>query len=142
MGITLTPQQEKELTVLGVATLYLFGSHAQGVAGPLSDYDFAVLLHDPALLRVPAKKEALYDALYTLLSPLCPRDLTNDVIDIVFLDERRTSLELQMNVIRNGTVLFDGDPRRRADFTEVVMERYCDFRPILDLFDRTILQSV
>ncbi|MBI4261912.1 nucleotidyltransferase domain-containing protein [Candidatus Uhrbacteria bacterium] len=142
MTILISRTERDRLASLGVATLSLFGSHAEGVSGPLSDYDFAVLLRNPNLLKDAPQKEALYDALYELLAPLCPRDLRNDVIDIVFLDDVRVPLELKMHVIRHGHVLFDSDPRQRADFEERIMELSCDFQPILTMFDRAILQRI
>ncbi|MBI5798589.1 MAG: nucleotidyltransferase domain-containing protein [Candidatus Yonathbacteria bacterium] len=142
MSILFSTTERDRLTSLGVTTLFLFGSHAEGLSGPLSDYDFAVLLRNPRLLNDTQQKEALYDALYQLLAPLCPRDLVNDVIDIVFLDDVRVPLELKMHVISHGTVLFDGNPRQRADFEERIMELSCDFQPILTMFDRAILQRI
>lgn len=127
---------QKKLTILGVKVLYLFGSRAQGVAGPLSDYDFAVLMDRPGARR----GDATYDALYDMLAPLCPRTLKNDVIDIVFLDA--ASLELRFHVIRYGQILLDVNPSARGRFEERTMEEYCDFRPLLDIFDHAVLARV
>ncbi len=124
------------LRKLGVVSLYLFGSRAQGVAGPRSDFDFAVLMGSAGHQR----GDATYDALYDLLSPLCPRTLQNDVLDMVFLDD--AGLELKTHVLRYGKVLFDADPRARLQFEEQTMLEYADYKPILDTFDRAILQRV
>lgn len=121
---------------MGVKTVYLFGSRARGTAGPLSDYDFAVLTKKKGHQR----GGQLYDTLYDILSPLCPRNRKNDVIDIVFLDN--VSLELKFHVIRYGKIIFDSDPLGRGRFEEQVIEEYCDFRPILNMFDKTILASI
>jgi len=42
--ITISKTDQNKLAALGVQSLYLFGSRAQGVEGPLSDYDFGVLM--------------------------------------------------------------------------------------------------
>lgn len=138
-SIQLSDETQRALAELGVVALYLFGSRAQGIEGPLSDYDFAVLVKDPQVLKDAKQKTVLYNALYNILSPLCPRTLANDIIDIVFLDDVRVPLELKMHVVEYGKILFEDHPRQRADFVEKTVEMYCDFRPILDMFDRAIL---
>lgn len=131
------PQKTKQqLKRLGVTALYLFGSRAQGLAGPLSDYDFGVLVKDAKKTR----DSKLYLKLYDILSPLCPRTLKNDVIDIIFLNQ--APLELKFHIIKRGRVLFDANPRTRLNFEEKTMLEYCDYRPMLNMFDKIILASL
>lgn len=132
----LSEKIRQRLTSLGVVSLYLFGSRAMGLAGPLSDFDFGVLMEKEGHRR----GDAVYEKLYDILSPICPRTLDNDTIDIVFLDN--APLELQAHVVRYGKILLDANPLRRGRFEEKVIEDYCDFRPVLDLFDRAILASL
>lgn len=135
---SLPQKAKKQLKKLGIVAVYLFGSRAQGVAGPLSDYDFGMLMS-----KYNSENHGkLYDAVYDILSPVCPRTLKNDVIDIVFLNNENVSLELKMHVIRYGLLLLDEDPQRRVNFEERVMLEYCDFRPMLDMMDKTILASL
>lgn len=136
MDIKFSKQDKDHLRALGVAALYLFGSRAQGVAGPLSDYDFAVLMKEPGQKR----GGKVYNQLYEILSPLCPRTLKNDIIDIIFL--RDTPLELRFHVIRYGKVLFDAQPLRRLRFEVETQLLYNDYRPILDMFDKAILATI
>ena len=136
MDIVISPQNQAKLKELGVQALYLFGSRAMGTAHPLSDFDFAVLRD----VHTARHSGEMYDALYDILSPLCPRTLENDAIDIVFLD--KVSLELRMHVVRYGKVLYDNDPRSRVNFEEKTVIEYADFKPILDMFDQTILASL
>ncbi len=136
MKIKFTPLIKKQLTALGIVAVYLFGSRAQGRAGPLSDFDFAILMNKEGHRR----GSRLYDEIYDLLSPFCHRTLENDVIDIIFL--RDVPLELRMHVVRYGKVLFDHNPSARANFEAETVDAYCDFRPILDMFDKTILASL
>lgn len=129
-------EQQKTLSKLGVEALYLFGSRAQDVKSPLADYDYAVLTKK----RGHNKGDELYLTLYDILSLVSPRTLKNDVIDIVFL--RDAGLELRFHVIRYGKVLFETDLKARLDFESETTLLYCDYRPLLDAFDRTILQSL
>lgn len=134
--ITLSKTDQKNLHALGVQALYLFGSRAQGVAGPFSDYDFGVLMAEEGHKR----GGKLYDAIYDIISPLCPRTLENDVIDIVFV--RDAPLELRFHIIRYGKVLFDANPRERGRFEDITTMLYCDYRPLLDMFDKAILATL
>lgn len=134
--ITLSKTDQNNLLALGVQALYLFGSRAQGIEGPLSDYDFGVLMASEGHKR----GGKVYDAIYDILSPLCPRTLENDIIDIVFV--RDAPLELRFNIIRYGKVLFDENPRERGRFEDNTTMLYCDYRPILDMFDKAILASL
>lgn len=136
MNIPIPSSQLEALRSLGVQSLYLFGSRAQDSHGPLSDYDFAVLIKSPGHKR----GDKTYNALYDILSPLCERTLKNDVIDIVFLNN--APLELRMHVVRYGKVLFDDAPSARLAFEEQTVLEYADYRPILDMFDKAILASL
>lgn len=139
--INLQDDDKNALRKLGVAALYLFGSRAAGVEGPLSDYDFGILLKDSSLVKPGNDTQKLYQALYDFLSPLCPRTLENDVIDIIFL-QSGVSLELQAHIVRDGKVLFDENPILRADYEAQVMMRMADFQPILNIFDQAILDRI
>lgn len=134
--ITLSKTNKNNLRALGVQSLYLFGSRAQMVEGPLSDYDFGVLMESEGHKR----SDKIYDAMYDILAPLCPRTLDNDVIDIVFV--RDAPLELRFHIIRYGKVLFDANPRERGHFEDNTTMLYCDYRPLLDMFDKTILATL
>ena len=136
MSITLPKSTKEQLRALGVQCLYLFGSRAQGADGPLSDYDFAVLMSTAGNSR----GDTLHDRIYDLLAPLCERTLKNDVIDIVFV--RDVSLEMRFHIIRYGKILLDTDPLARANFESETQLLYCDYRPILDEFDNAILATI
>lgn len=127
---------QRILKAHGVLAVYLFGSRAQGQEGPLSDYDYAVLTKDGG----HGRGDELYSILYDVFGEISPRTLDNDAIDIVFLQD--TGLELRFHVIRYGVVLFDDDPGARLDFEAQTTLLYCDYRPLLDRFDRTILQTL
>ncbi len=136
MSVKLNASQRKTLNRLGVQALYLFGSRAQGRASSLSDYDYAVLMAKKGHSRLGP----LYFKLYELLSEVSPRDLRNDVLDIVFLKD--AGLELCFHVIRYGVVVCDGNAKARQKFEEQTTLLYCAYRPILDAFDRAILAAL
>lgn len=126
-----------ELKKLKVGLVYLFGSHAEGVAGPASDYDIGIVFTDSTIVR--GNTIEIYNALYNTFSDIF--DLSNfKAIDIVFLE--RAPLELRFDVISHGVVLFEISPEFRADFEERVEMLYRDFKPLLDEFDRTILERI
>lgn len=136
MDILFSHTDRVRLRSLGVVAAYLFGSRAVGREGPASDFDFAFLMESSGRRR----GDETYDALYDVLSPLCPRSAENDVIDIIFLND--APLELRAHVTRYGMVLFDADPLARGRFEQRTISESCDFRPLLEEIDRTILASL
>lgn len=129
-------RQKKIFKQAGVEAIYLFGSRAQEKEGLFSDYDYAVLVTE----KGHAKGDDLYFKLYDIFSEISPRTLKNDVIDIIFLKD--AGLELRFHVIRYGKVIYDDAPETRLDFEAQTMLLYCDYRPLLDAFDKTIIQSL
>ncbi|MBI3335364.1 MAG: nucleotidyltransferase domain-containing protein [Candidatus Portnoybacteria bacterium] len=127
---------KRQLEQCGVLAVYLFGSHAQGVAGALSDRDIAILLKDSRIIG--SNSFPLYEKLYDVFSELFPQDANH--LDIVFL--HRAPLELQFDVIRYGKVIFDASPNDRLDYEERVMLAYADFRPLLEELDQAVLSRI
>lgn len=145
--LQIMPADQQRIRDLGVATLYLFGSRAQGIAGPDSDYDFGVLFNDAAV----ANDTETYIKRYGELYDVCGEMLRNEPppsegayrhLDIVFLQRDTMPLELRFHVVRYGCVLFDGNPKQRVRFEERTVAQYCDFRPMLDCFDHAILAAI
>lgn len=136
MKIIFSKKDQERLKASGVETVYMFGSRAQSLQRPLSDFDFAFLMNKKGHRR----GGKIYDALYEIISPYCKRTLENDVIDIVFLND--APLELRFHVVRYGRILFDGEPTSRLNFEEKTMIEYCDYRPLLNYFDKAILKSL
>ncbi len=115
------------LTEAGVRALVLFGSQAQGVARPESDFDVAVIGGQPRI----------YDQLYDLLSKKINR-LVN--IDIVFLNQ--VTLELKSHVATYGQVLFEQNPKEFADFRQRVMVESSDFAPLRAIYSGATLARI
>lgn len=132
------PIPADRLRQLGVAVLYLFGSHAEGLATPASDIDVGVLFSRDAL-PLPKNKTELYNALYDIFTDVFDMSGFRD-IDIVFLNH--APLELRFDVITHGRVLFETDHGIRFDFEERVAALYRDFRPLLNEFNRGVLQRI
>lgn len=120
-----------EIGKLGVAIVYLFGSKATRRASRLSDIDIGIVLKTPASGR---DTRTLYHMLYQLFSEVYPRSK----LDIVFL--QTAPLTLQYSAIKDGKILFEEDPRFTADYVNLVMNQYLDFKPVLDLFDQVSME--
>lgn len=129
--IIFTQKEEKTLKVIGVEALVLFGSRAQALNGPKSDYDLAVLISSVA------KKKDVYDLVYDLISAKL-NQLIN--VDIVFLSE--APLELKNHVAKHGRVLYQANPRTFLQFKESVMNDYCDFAPLRFEFQKATLARI
>lgn len=130
---------------LGVEAVVLFGSHAEGIAGPSSDVDTGILIKDTSPLKDKdyQKKTELYNALYDILSSLVGRTVKRLCnIDIVFLQDEKVNLQLKFHVSKYGVPLFEKDRRAFADFKEYVMERYADFAPLRRIFNEAILAKI
>ena len=130
--MNLSPLQLEKLRNLGVSLIYLFGSYAEGKEGPLSDIDLAVLFHQES---VPGEENigGAYNALYDILTDLFPRKN----VDIIFL--QKTNLELRFDVITHGKILYESSREDRRSFEEKTTLLYADFKPLLKLFNQTLL---
>lgn len=118
---------KEEFKKLGILIVYFFGSKAIGRGSPLSDIDIGIVLKTP-LLNIDTR--ALYNKLFQIFSELYP----DSKVDIVFL--QTAPLALQFFAIKEGKILWEGDGRFTADYENLVIQRYLDFRPVLDIFDR------
>jgi len=102
-----------------IAVAYLFGSAANGEAGPGSDIDLAVLLHDPA-------GSAGFEVRLDLYAD-CSRVLKRNDIDVVVLNTAR-NLFLLNDVVQKGIVLYQCDSELREEFEVKIVHDFIDFR--------------
>lgn len=130
-------EQQQQLKDLDVGIVYLFGSHAEGLMGPMSDVDVAVVFRDPKVAKGDTTE--IYGKLYDLFADVFDLSGFKDM-DIVFLE--RAGLELKRDVITHGKVLFEISPEFRFDFEERTMLLAADFQPILKEFDRAVLERI
>lgn len=108
---------------------YLFGSHASGQAGPLSDIDLAVYLD--GRLDLFKWRLRLMDAL--------ARVLKSENFDLVVLNN--APILLSYEVIRNGIVLKD-DRQRRVMYESQTLRDYLDTAYLRDVQRRYLLEQI
>jgi predicted nucleotidyltransferase len=102
-----------------ISLIYLFGSQIEGQVGPLSDYDFGVLIDRP--------ESGPY--VRSRLSLELSHRIGVDRIDIVLLD--RVPIELIYTVISHGELLYQRDNAERIEYEARVMGLYFDYLPVL-----------
>lgn len=110
-----------------VKLLYLFGSQVEGKIGPMSDYDFGVLV-DAA--------ELTPDLEYHLGHQLALALPTTDV-DVVLLN--RAPIELAYAAIAQGRLLYEVDVATRVEYEAQVLSKYFDYLPVLCAQRRDLL---
>lgn len=109
-----------------LAAVYLFGSRARGHGGPLSDVDLAVVL------GAELDADARWRKRLALLTDAGQR-LGTDAVDLVVLED--APVTLGHRILRNGRLLSEVQPRRRAQVAERILRQYLDqayLRRVLD----------
>jgi len=107
---------------------YLFGSQADGTAGPQSDYDIALLVRQPSL------------ALQARLAHEIGIILGTGRVDVVSLNQ--APVELAYAVIVQGQLLSQRSVAERVEFEAKVLSLYADYLPILRRQREEILEDV
>lgn len=107
-----------------VLAVYLFGSHATGKAGPLSDIDLAFFI-DFSFID---EKDFPYGYQSFLITELMKLLGTNDV-DAIILNTAPPLLKFQ--VLKYGEVIFCRSESRRLEFYVKAFNQYQDIRPML-----------
>lgn len=115
-----------------VVAAYLFGSVARGEARANSDVDVAVLL----AAGEPADAKS-HDALFALQDDLEER--LHRRVDLVAMNG--APLDLLHRVLRDGVLVGDADPARRAEFEVQVRTQYLDFLPLLLRYRQRVLRG-
>ncbi len=105
-----------------IIALFLFGSYGTEGQTPLSDVDLAFLSEDEAF---ELEKE---------LSFMSKLEEIGKTEDINAVNLRKISIELQMEIISSGHLLYCRDEHQLADFKEKVIKFYCDIEPDLRSF--------
>ncbi|MGC8877666.1 MAG: type VII toxin-antitoxin system MntA family adenylyltransferase antitoxin [Anaerolineae bacterium] len=115
-----------------VVLAYLFGSHARGQAGPLSDVDFAVLLAGRP------NEDHCFDMRLELIGGLMGLLHTNEV-DVLILNQ--ASPALRYAVLRDGILIFCRDAQARIEFRVRTINEYLDLKPMLKRHGDAILEK-
>jgi len=114
-----------------VTVAYLFGSRARDDFNVESDIDIAVLLSQS--LSGP------YDFVRLVGESADELEVEDEKVNLVILND--ASLELAYKVISEGKVIFERDFERRVEFEVHVLESYMDFKPVLDLMRRSLIEE-
>lgn len=125
------PQLKTVFETHGVVLGYLFGSQAQGTAGPLSDLDIAVLLSP----EVP--RERWPEVQIKLICDLMSVFHHNDV-DVIILN--RAPALLAYEAARYGKVIYQDASQPHLDFLVLAISRYADTRRLRDIFTAYLLE--
>ena len=97
---------------------YIFGSQLKGKTGPLSDYDFAVLL----------SKKPSFQFKYELKNKLVSA-VGFEKVDLIILNN--ASIELKYHVVATGKIIFQKNSIIKTEFEADTLSRYFDYLPIL-----------
>lgn len=106
-----------------VSTVYLFGSHARGDAGPSSDVDVAVLFTAAPAATLMGPRLTLAGRLEQTLSV---------PVDLIVLNS--APADLVHRILRDGHLIVDRDPARRIRFEVAKRNEYFDLQPIRDAY--------
>ena len=120
---------------LGVASAYLFGSHAEGRAHRESDVDVGILLQ---WARYPTPGDR-FDMRVRLGSDLIAVVHHNEV-DVVILNDAPPLLGRK--VIYDGLRIFLGDPEADHEYVRNVQSRAADLKPWLERMRKTRLEAL
>jgi predicted nucleotidyltransferase len=123
----------KALKKLNISLVYLFGSSVTGTQREDSDIDIGIVFEKPNYLDNPLR---IYEELYALFSKVFPKK----EIDIVFLE--RASLPLQFEVVTSGKVIYSVSKEIAFHYKEKIIKEYVDFKPLLDMQDRALLERL
>jgi len=115
---------EKQVNIL---LAYIFGSQLQGQTGPLSDYDFAVLLLH--------KSSSQYK--YKLKHSLV-KVLKSEKVDLIILND--APIELKYHVITLGKIIFQKNMIIKTEFEADTLSRYFDYLPTLRAQKKDLLR--
>ena len=112
---------------INVILAFLFGSHASDNASFLSDVDIAVLFSSPpAIEEIHDLKDLITGALKTEV----------DIVDL-----HKVSPVIKMQVLKNGRLLINRNPRAYNDFYVTAVNEYDDLKRVRKEIERKILRG-
>lgn len=126
--ISLSVTEQDLLKNSGISGLILFGSQAQGIGRPDSDYDVLVL---------GKNTDRNYDLVYDLLSAKI-----NKLVDIDIVFAGNAPLELISHTVKYGKILYQAKPSVFADFKARMILAAADFAPYRRLFQQATLSRI
>jgi len=96
-----------------------------------SDTDIAVLLSESF--------SGPYDFVRLVGELVDELEVEDEKVNLVILND--ASLELAHKVISEGKVIFERDFEKRVEFEVQVLKSYMDFKPVLDLMRRSLIEE-
>ncbi len=118
----------------GIGIVYLFGSRAEGTHKADSDFDTGIVFTDK---KNPEDILELHPRLYSLFSDEFPVAFDRDV-DILYMKD--CSPAFRYSVISTGIVLYELSFEFRAEYEKRTMMEYLDFKPISDIFSKSLME--
>lgn len=113
----------------GLELAYLFGSRLEGKAGPLSDWDIAVLFS-------PDRSQKVQAALFAHAFTKATGASRVDVVDL-----SSAPVELAFAIVSSGEIIYERQVYRRVEYEARVMGLYFDYLPVLQEFRKNILKG-
>lgn len=117
----------------GVQVAYLFGSQADGTAGPISDIDIGVLLADSLSSR------EFFSRRLRLISDLIAL-FHADHVDVIILNQAPPAI--RFNVIKLGRIIHNEDEARRVRFEAKTMNEFFDTEPLRRLYRQRLFEAI
>lgn len=105
-----------------VEVVYFFGSRVIGKAGPISDYDFGVLIEPVVKSKQPLLVGQLMDKLFPIVG--------FDRAEVVDLEDKPALFRFK--VIKDGQVILNRNETRRVKFEVETMRQFHDEKYYLD----------
>jgi predicted nucleotidyltransferase len=112
-----------------ISLAYLFGSQVTGDVGPMSNYDFGILVDSGADLA----------SLRASLMHEITRVVGTDHVDLVILNH--APLDLAHAIVVEGVILYQRDTAIRVEYEAEVMSRYGDYLPVLRSLNADIVRG-
>ena len=130
-----TKKQINQFKKIGIETIYLFGSQAEGFATPNSDVDIGVVFSCPK--KYKDKTMDAYLKIDKIFSDVFPKVKK---IDVVFL--QFTTIALQFNAIKYGKVLYEKSEEKRFDYHEKIIRIHADLEYLYKLEYKCVLERI
>lgn len=119
---------------LGVLTVYIYGSQANGRAHSDSDIDVGVVFANPEKYKDTTIR--VYSELFDIFSDV----FLGRKIDVVLL--QFTSPTLQFNAAVEGIVIYEANKEKSFQYKETAVKRYADIKYFLDLRTQEVLNRI
>jgi predicted nucleotidyltransferase len=103
----------------GVLLVYLFGSQNTGLTGPMSDYDFGVLV-DPSMDGPKIQARIAHEL---------AKALKSDRVDAVLLNS--APIELAYAIVAQGRPIYQRNLLTKVEYEARIMGLYGDYLPVL-----------